>query len=34
MVYGQEAIFPMGFTIPNLHIALFTNMVDSGAMEE
>lgn len=34
MVYGKEAIMPMKYIIPSLHIATFTNMAEPDVMEE
>ena len=34
MVYGKEAIMPMEYIIPSLHIAAFTNMAEPNIMEE
>jgi hypothetical protein len=34
LVYGQEAILPMDFIVPSLHIATITDLSDSGAVEE
>jgi hypothetical protein len=34
MVYGQEAIVPLEFMVPTLHIAAIPNMTKLGAVEE
>jgi hypothetical protein len=34
LVYGLEAIVPMEYLVPSLRIATFTNMDDTGAMQE
>jgi hypothetical protein len=34
LVYGQEAVMPLEFLIPNLHIAAITQMTERGAVHE
>ena len=34
MVYGKEAIMPMEYIVPSLHIETFKNMVEPDIMEE
>ena len=34
MVYGKEAIMPMEYIVPSLHIEAFTNMAEPDIMEE
>jgi transposase InsO family protein len=32
LVYGQEAVVPLEFMVPSLHIAMITNMTERGAI--
>jgi len=34
LVYGIEAMIPMEYIVPTLHIATFTGMVDHEALDE
>jgi transposase InsO family protein len=34
LVYGKEAVMPMEFILPSLHIATITDLSDSGTIEE
>jgi hypothetical protein len=34
LVYGQEAVMPMEFILPSLHIATITELSDIGSIEE
>lgn len=34
LVYGQEAVMPMEFIVPSLHVAAITDLSDSRAIEE
>ena len=34
LVYGQEALMPMEYITPILHIATMTSISDEGAVEE
>ena len=34
MVYGKEAIMPMEYIVPSLHIIAFMNMAEPDIMEE
>ena len=34
LVYGVEAIMPMEYIVPSLHIAVITGMTDQEALEE
>ncbi len=34
LVYGMEAIMPIEYIIPSLHIAVLTGMTDFEALEE
>jgi hypothetical protein len=33
-VYGQEAVVPLEFLVPSLHIATITNMIEQGTIKE
>jgi hypothetical protein len=34
LVYGKEAVMSMDFIVPSLHVAMITDLSDSGAVEE
>jgi hypothetical protein len=34
LVYGQEAVVPLEFLVPSLHIATITNMIERGVVQE
>jgi len=34
LVYGIEAVMPMEYIVPNLHIVALTGMTDREALEE
>jgi hypothetical protein len=34
LVYGQEAVVPLEFLVPNLHIAIITNMTTRGTIQK
>lgn len=34
LVYGVEAIMPMEYIMPSLHITMLIGMMDRGALEE
>jgi hypothetical protein len=34
LVYGLEEVVPMEYLVPSLRIAAFTNMDDTGAIQE
>jgi hypothetical protein len=34
LVYGKEAVMPMEFILPSLHIATITELSDTSAIEE
>jgi hypothetical protein len=34
LVYGLESIIPMEFLVPSLRIAAFTDMDDTGALQD
>jgi hypothetical protein len=33
-VYGQEAVVPLEFLVPSLHVATITNMTERGIVQE
>jgi hypothetical protein len=33
-VYGQEAMVPLEFSVPSLHVATITNMTERGVVQE
>jgi hypothetical protein len=33
-VYGQEAVVPLEFPVPSLHVATITNMTERGIVQE
>jgi hypothetical protein len=33
-VYGQEAMVPLEFLVPSLHVAAITNVTERGAIKE
>jgi hypothetical protein len=34
LVYGQEAVVPLEFLVPSLHVATITNMIERGIVQE
>jgi hypothetical protein len=34
LVYGKEAVVPLEFLVPSLHVATITNMKERGAVQE